>query len=56
MWAEIRMNDTLKLKKWDWFTKWEIILWKEYNFEIKGRRLYNMYPSRVFLVEEINEK
>ncbi len=51
----IEINDTLKLKlgsnKPDHFKADKI-----YPFEVKGKRMYNLYPTRVFLVEEVHGK
>lgn len=50
----IEICDTLKLKRGKNFPAEEIKVDKEYSFTIEDVRLYNMYPSRVFLVEEID--
>jgi hypothetical protein len=51
----IELNDTLKLKRGDGFPA-ELRLGGVYDFSIAGRRLYNLKPTRVFLVEEIEGK
>lgn len=51
----IEINDTLKLRRGDGFPE-NIKLGGVYNFEVKGKRLYNSDPTRVFLVEEIEGK
>jgi hypothetical protein len=50
----IEFNDTLKLKKGDGFPE-NIEEGKEYRFLIEERRIYHLYPVRVFLVEEIDK-
>ena len=49
----IELNDTLKLRRGAGFPE-NIEVGGVYEFTIKGRRLYNLMPSRVFLVEEID--
>ena len=51
----IELNDTLKLKRGDGFPA-ELRVGGVYDFSIAGRRLYNLKPTRVFLVEEIDGK
>lgn len=51
----IELNDTLKLKRGNGFPP-DVQLGGIYEFSIDGRRLYNLKPSRVFLVEEIEGK
>lgn len=51
----IELNDTLKLRRGAGFPE-HIELGGVYDFTIDGRRLYNLKPSRVFLVEEIDGK
>jgi hypothetical protein len=55
MGALIEINDTLKLKRGDGFPP-QIVQGGVYDFTIDGRRLYNLKPSRVFLVEEVDGK
>ncbi|WP_129648811.1 hypothetical protein [Peristeroidobacter agariperforans] len=49
----IELNDTLKLKRGAGFPA-ELRVGGVYDFSIAGRRLYNLKPTRVFLVEEID--
>ncbi len=51
----IELNDTLKLKRGAGFPA-ELRVGGVYDFSIAGRRLYNLKPTRVFLVEEIDGK
>jgi hypothetical protein len=51
----IELNDTLKLKRNAGFPP-DIREGAMYEFAIDGRRLYNLNPSRVFLVEEVDGK
>jgi hypothetical protein len=51
----IELNDTLKLKRGAGFPA-DIGVGGVYDFSIAGRRLYNLKPTRVFLVEEIDGK
>jgi len=51
----IELNDTLKLRRGAGFPE-RIELGGLYDFTIDGRRLYNLKPARVFLVEEIDTK
>lgn len=51
----IEVNDTLKLKRGAGFPA-DIRVGAVYDFAIAGRRLYNLKPTRVFLVEEIDGK
>lgn len=51
----IELNDTLKLKRDAGFPA-DIRVGGVYDFSIAGRRLYNLKPTRVFLVEEIDGK
>jgi len=51
----IELNDTLKLRRGVNFPE-HIELGGVYDFTIDGRRLYNLKPARVFLVEEIDGK
>lgn len=53
MGALIELNDTLKLKREGQFPR-GCKHGGVYNFIIEGRRLYNLKPNRVFLVEEID--
>ena len=51
----IELNDTLKLKRGAGFPT-DLRVGGVYDFSIAGRRLYNLKPTRVFLVEEIDGK
>lgn len=51
----IEVNDTLKLKRGQGFPE-ELKQGVRYSFKVHGKRLYNLYPSRVFLVEEVEGK
>jgi len=51
----IELNDTLKLKRGAGFPE-NVKLGGIYDFAVAGRRLYNLKPTRVFLVEEIDGK
>jgi hypothetical protein len=51
----IELNDTLKLKRGAGFPE-NIRVGGVYDFIISGRRLYQLKPIRVFLVEEIDRK
>ena len=51
----IELNDTLKLKRGAGFPE-NLRVGGVYQFSIAGRRLYNLKPTRVFLVEEIDGK
>ena len=51
----IELNDTLKLKRGAGFPA-DLRVGGVYDFSIAGRRLYNLKPTRVFLVEEIEGK
>ena len=51
----IELNDTLKLKRGAGFPA-DLRVGDVYDFSIAGRRLYNLNPTRVFLVEEIEGK
>lgn len=51
----IELNDTLKLKRGAGFPA-VIRVGGVYDFSIAGRRLYNLRPTRVLLVEEIDGK
>lgn len=53
MGSPIELNDTLKLKRGAGFPS-DIHEGGVYSFSIDGRRIYNLSPSRVFLVEEID--
>ena len=68
MGSVIELNDTLKLSKPDFpeelvferhrktHFKTEEFKEKVYGFKKQGIRLFNLYPTRVFLVEDINGK
>ncbi|WFU79401.1 hypothetical protein QA645_33645 [Bradyrhizobium sp. CIAT3101] len=47
------MNDTLKLKRGSNFPS-QLAVGSVYEFSLDGRRVFNLAPSRVFLVEEID--
>lgn len=49
----IELNDTLKLKRGAGFPE-HLEVGGVYDFSVAGRRLYNLKPTRVFLVEEID--
>ena len=51
----IELNDTLKLKRGAGFPA-ELRVGGVYDFSIAGRRLYNLKPTRVFLVEDVDGK
>lgn len=51
----IEINDTLKLKRGGGFPE-SLKDGGVYDFELKDRRLFNLKPTRVFLVEEIEGK
>ncbi len=51
----IELNDTLKLKRGAGFPA-ELRVGGVYDFAIAGRRLYNLKPTRVLLVEDIEGK
>lgn len=51
----VELNDTLKLKRGAGFPE-NLRVGGVYDFSIAGRRLYNLKPTRVFLVEEIDGK
>lgn len=51
----IEINDTLKLKKGAGFPE-SLEEGRVYDFELKDRRIFNLKPTRVFLVEEIDGK
>jgi hypothetical protein len=53
MGSHVELNDTLKLKRGQGFPS-NIEEGGTYDFSIDGRRLYNLNPSRVFLVEEVD--
>lgn len=55
MGSPIELNDTLKLKRGAGFPA-DVREGDVHRFSIKGRRIYNLSPSRVFLVEEIDGK
>jgi hypothetical protein len=55
MGSPIELNDTLKLKRGNGFPS-NVQEGETYPFSIEGRRIYNLNPSRVFLVEEIDGK
>ncbi len=55
MGSPIELNDTLKLKRGAGFPE-NVRQGETYEFSIDGRRLYNLKPARVFLVEEIDGK
>lgn len=55
MGALIEVNDTLKLKRGDGFPS-DLQIGEDYPFRVAGRRLYNLNPTRVFLVEDIDGK
>jgi len=48
----IEINDTLKLTRDAGFPQ-NPHLGSRYSFTVSGRRLYNLSPTRVFLVEEV---
>ncbi|MBL7662791.1 hypothetical protein JNK13_08575 [bacterium] len=48
----IELNDTLKLKRDQGFPQ-DLKLDRQYSFQISGRRLYHLAPTRVYLVEEV---
>ncbi len=52
---QIELNDTLKLKRGAGFPD-DVRVGGIYDFSIAGRRLYNLKPTRVHLVEEIDGK
>jgi hypothetical protein len=54
MGSNIEFNDTLKIEMSE-FPK-DLQEGKEYFFKREGRRLYHLYPVRVFLVKEVDEK
>ena len=51
----VELNDTLKLKRGAGFPE-NLRVGGVYEFSIAGRRLYNLKPTRVFLVEDIDGK
>jgi hypothetical protein len=51
----IELNDTLKLKRGAGFPA-DLRVGGVYDFSIAGRRLYNLKPTRVLLVEDIDGK
>jgi hypothetical protein len=55
MGSKIEVNDTLKLQSGPGLPD-NVEEGGVYSFRIKGRRLYHLRPSRVFLVREVNEK
>jgi hypothetical protein len=50
----LEFNDTLKLES-DYLPE-KIEEGKEYTFNVSGRRIFHMFPVRIFLVEEKDEK
>jgi hypothetical protein len=54
MGSMIEINDTLKLP--DAALPQQLETDQVYEFELKGRRLYHLSPTRVFLVREIDGK
>lgn len=55
MGSPIELNDTLKLPRGRGFPE-NVEVGGVYDFTIGGRRIYNLSPSRVFLVEEVDGK
>lgn len=51
----IELNDTLKLKRGAGFPA-DLRVGGIYDFSLPGRRLYNLKPTRVLLVEDIDGK
>lgn len=49
----IELNDTLKLKRGAGFPA-DLRVGGVYDFSLAGRRLYNLKPTRVLLVEDID--
>lgn len=55
MGSRIELNDTLKLPRGSGFPE-NVEIGGVYTFTVDGRRIYNLSPSRVFLVEEVDGK
>ncbi len=55
MGSPIEINDTLKLRRGNGFPC-PVAEGQIHSFAINGRRIYNLSPSRVFLVEEVDGK
>lgn len=55
MGSPIKINDTLKLQRAGGFPA-ELNEGEQHRFVLPGRRIFNLSPSRVFLVEEVDGK